>query len=126
MEGFEGELFVEAFPESGMGHPTPRGLRPLDAWDLKEYLQTLPSPTKLSPVERQERPHVHDKLVVLQGLQEQLKGEAHSPVSSPRQAKEVVGSVVDWVLSDSGHPQFKTSLPPATTNLMAQRKLHNK
>ena len=124
MDEFEGD--------SPAGRPlhvhVPRRLRPLDSCDLKEYLQTLPPPTRPSSVERQERPHIHDKLALLQRMQgTELREGAESPLSSPRKGKEVVSNVVDWLLSSGVHPAPPVaSGPPASPDAMARRRQQTK
>ena len=131
MDEFEDDSPADALPGgpwAGRLVPVPRRLRPLDSCDLKEYLQTLPPPTRPSSVERQERPHIHDKLALLQRMQgRELRDWAESPLSSPRKGKEVVSNVVDWLLSSGVHPAPPVaSGPPASPDAMARRRQQTK
>ena len=133
LDEFEDDSPADALPGGAWARrpvpvPVPRRLRPLDSCDLKEYLQTLPPPTGPSSVERLERPHIHDKLALLQRMQgREMREGPESPLSSPRKGKEVVSSVVDWLLSSGVHPAPpKASGPPASPDAMAQRRQQTK
>lgn len=127
-EDFKDHMHLDAAPGPGRTSPhfIPRRLRPLDSMDLQEYLHTLPRPTALAPVERQERPRVHDKLATLHGLEDKAaakEGPDSSILCSPRPPSAAVTGVVDWMMADGVHTPTNIRVPPsATVALLSRRK----